>query len=97
MEWSEKELRHFTVATVHRNTQVVTKRNTQRHLMLCQYKYIQIGMCTNGFTPTNVPGIWLPLKILHAITGDAVPFWWGYTEQQAFEDVKELVQAAREH
>jgi Reverse transcriptase (RNA-dependent DNA polymerase) len=50
-----------------------------------------------GYLADNVPGVWLLLGILSAITGDAVPFWWGYTEQRAFEDVKELVQAAREH
>jgi RNase H-like domain found in reverse transcriptase/Reverse transcriptase (RNA-dependent DNA polymerase) len=50
-----------------------------------------------GYLADDVPGIWLPLGILSAITGDAVPFWWGYTKQRAFEDVKELVQAAREH
>ena len=31
------------------------------------------------------------------ITGDTVPFRWGYIEQQAFDEVKSLVQRARDH
>jgi RNase H-like domain found in reverse transcriptase len=50
-----------------------------------------------GYLADDVPGVRLPLGILSAITGDAIPFRWGYTEQQAFNDVKELVQAARDH
>jgi Reverse transcriptase (RNA-dependent DNA polymerase) len=47
----------------------------------------------------DVPGVRLPLGILSAITsGDAVPFRWGYTEwQRAFGDVKQPIQAARDH
>ena len=37
------------------------------------------------------------MGVLSAITGDTVPFRWGYTEQRAFEDVKALVHQAREH
>jgi hypothetical protein len=36
------------------------------------------------------------MGILSAITGDAVPFKWTFTEQRAFEDVKRLVQATRD-
>ena len=43
-----------------------------------------------------MPDVWLLLGILSAVTGDAVPFHWGYTEQWAFEDMKRLVQAARD-
>jgi hypothetical protein len=50
-----------------------------------------------GYLADDVPGVRLPLGILSAITGDAVPFCWGYTEQRAFNNVKELVQAARDH
>ena len=34
---------------------------------------------------------------LSKITGDAVPFRWGYTEQRAFEEVKSLTQKAWGH
>jgi hypothetical protein len=34
------------------------------------------------------------MGVLSAITGDTVPFWWGFTEQQAFKDMKALVHAA---
>ena len=37
------------------------------------------------------------MGVLSAITGDTVPFRWGYTEQRAFEEVKALVHQAREH
>ena len=37
------------------------------------------------------------LGVLHALTGDIVPFCWGFMEQHAFDDVKSLVQAARDH
>ena len=50
-----------------------------------------------GYLADDVPGVWVPLGVLSANTGDAVLFRWGYTEQWAFEDVKELVQAARDH
>ena len=50
-----------------------------------------------GYLVDDVPGICLPLGILSVVTGDAVPFRWGYTKQYAFKDVKELVGAARDH
>lgn len=37
------------------------------------------------------------MGVLSTITGDTVPFRWGYTEQRAFEEVKALVHQAREH
>lgn len=37
------------------------------------------------------------MGVLSAITGDTVPFRWGYTEQRAFDEVKALVHRAREH
>ena len=37
------------------------------------------------------------MGVLSSITGDTVPFRWGYTEQQAFDEVKALVHSAREH
>ena len=41
-----------------------------------------------GYLADNVPGVRIPMGILRAITGDAVPFKWTYTEQRAFENVK---------
>ena len=37
------------------------------------------------------------MGILSAITGDTVPFRWGYTEKRAFDEVKTLAQQARDH
>ena len=45
----------------------------------------------------NIPNIHLPLGVLSTVTGDAVPFQLGYTEQRAFNEVKALTQAARNH
>ena len=37
------------------------------------------------------------MGVLSSITGDTIPFRWGYTKQQAFDEVKTLVHHAREH
>ena len=50
-----------------------------------------------GYLAEDIPNVRIPMGILHRLTGDAVPFHWGYTEQHAFEDVKMLVQSARDH
>jgi hypothetical protein len=50
-----------------------------------------------GYLADDVPGVRVPMGVLSALTGDAVPFRWGYTEQRAFEDVKDLVERARSH
>ena len=50
-----------------------------------------------GYLADDIPNVRLPLGILSSITGITVPFWWGYTEQRAFDEVKELVHAARDH
>ena len=50
-----------------------------------------------GYLVDDILGIHLPLGILSAVAGDAVSFHWGYTKQCAFKDVKELVEAARDH
>jgi ribose/xylose/arabinose/galactoside ABC-type transport system permease subunit len=39
-----------------------------------------------GYLANNVPGVRLPLGMQSAITGDAVPFHWGHTEQRAVEN-----------
>jgi len=50
-----------------------------------------------GYLADNIPGIRIPMEILHGLTSDTVPFRWGYTEQRAFEDVKRLTQKAQRH
>lgn len=50
-----------------------------------------------GYLADDVPGVRIPMGILSALTGDTVPFCWGFTEQRAFEDVKKIVQDARDH
>ena len=50
-----------------------------------------------GYLADDIPNVRIPMGILSSITGDTVPFRWGYTEQRAFEEVKELVHRAREH
>jgi hypothetical protein len=50
-----------------------------------------------GYLADDIPNIRIPMGILSSITGDTVPFRWGYTEQQVFEEVKKLVHLAREH
>ena len=50
-----------------------------------------------GYLADDVPGVRIPMGILTALTGDTVPFRWTFTEQRAFEDVKNLVQSARDH
>ncbi|KAJ6625881.1 hypothetical protein B0H10DRAFT_1782550 [Mycena sp. CBHHK59/15] len=37
------------------------------------------------------------MGILDGLTGDTVPFRWGYTHQRAFEDVKHLIEDAQNH
>jgi len=50
-----------------------------------------------GYLGDYIPNIRIPMGILHGLTGDTVPFRWGFTEQRAFEDVEVLVQAACNH
>ena len=50
-----------------------------------------------GYLADDIPNIRIPMGVLSGITGDTVPFRWGYTEQRAFEEVKTLVHHAREH
>ena len=50
-----------------------------------------------GYLADDIPGIRIPMGVLSAITGDTVPFRWGFVEQRAFEDVKTLVHQTREH
>ena len=50
-----------------------------------------------GYLADDIPNVRIPMGILSSITGDTVPFRWGYTEQRAFEEVKDLVHQARQH
>ena len=50
-----------------------------------------------GYLADDIPNIRLPLGVLSAVTGDTVPFRWGYTEQRAFDEAKRLTEAARMH
>ena len=50
-----------------------------------------------GYLADDIPNVRIPMGILSSITGDTVPFRWGYTEQRAFDEVKVLVHKAREH
>jgi len=50
-----------------------------------------------GYLADDIPNVRIPMGVLSAITGDTVPFRWGYTEQRAFDEVKALVHHAREH
>ena len=50
-----------------------------------------------GYLADDVPNVRIPMGVLSSITGDTVPFRWGYTEQRAFEEVKSLVHQVREN
>ena len=50
-----------------------------------------------GFLADDLPSIRIPLGILSKITGDRVPFRWGFNEQRAFEDVKKITHEMRKH
>ena len=50
-----------------------------------------------GYLADNLPNIRIPMGMLSFVTGDTVPFRWGYTEQRAFEEVKALVHQVREN
>ena len=50
-----------------------------------------------GYLADDIPNVCIPMGILSTVTGDTVLFQWGYMEQQAFNEVKMLVQRARDH
>ena len=50
-----------------------------------------------GYLADDIPNVRIPMGVLSSITGDTVPFRWGFTEQHAFDEVKSLVHEAREH
>lgn len=50
-----------------------------------------------SYLADDIPGIHIPLNVLSGITGDRVPFFWGYMEQRAFDKAKWLTELARGH
>ena len=50
-----------------------------------------------GYLADNIPNVWIPMGILSSLTGNTVPFHWGYNKKWAFNEVKELVQCAQDH
>ena len=50
-----------------------------------------------GYLAPNVPQIRLPMGVLTRLTGDKVPFLWSFTEQRAFDQIKDLVHGFRNH
>jgi hypothetical protein len=50
-----------------------------------------------SYLADDIPGVRVPMSVLFGITGDAVPFRWGYTQHRAFDEVKRLVQSTRDH
>jgi hypothetical protein len=43
-----------------------------------------------GYLADDIDWVQISMGILHAVTGNTVPFFWDYTLQQAFENVKTL-------
>lgn len=37
------------------------------------------------------------MGVLHGLTGDIVPFYWEYTHQNAFENIKNLAVLCKDH
>jgi hypothetical protein len=50
-----------------------------------------------GFLADDIDRVRVPMGVLHALTGDTVPFRWEYTHQRAFEDVKNLATLCKDH
>jgi hypothetical protein len=50
-----------------------------------------------GYLADNLPGIRGPMGILNAHTGGAVPFQWAFTEQRAFEEIKNITETWKDH
>jgi hypothetical protein len=44
-----------------------------------------------GYLADDLAEVQIPMSVLHALTGNTVPFRWEYTHQQAFQDVKRIV------
>jgi Reverse transcriptase (RNA-dependent DNA polymerase) len=48
-----------------------------------------------GYLMDDLAAVRIPMAVLHGLTGDTVPYHWGYTHQRAFEDVKRTVEEGR--
>jgi hypothetical protein len=48
-----------------------------------------------GYLADDLAEVRIPMSVLHALTGDTVPFRWEYTHQRAFQDVKRIVSRGR--
>jgi len=44
-----------------------------------------------GYLADDLACVWIPMGVLHGLTGNTVPFHWEYTHQCAFEDIKNIV------
>ena len=58
---------------------------------------LHLFLVSMGYLGDDIPNVRIPMGILHGLTGDTVPFRWGFTEQHTFKDVKTLVQVAQNH
>jgi hypothetical protein len=45
-----------------------------------------------GYLADDLAEVRIPMAVLHALTGDTVPFRWEYTHQRAFQNVKSIVE-----
>lgn len=50
-----------------------------------------------GYLADNIATICIPMGMITLLTGTEVPFQWGFTYQQAFEEIKRLIHDHREH
>ena len=49
-----------------------------------------------GYLTSNLSHVRIPMGILSALTGEGTPFRWTYTEQRAFDQIKNIVADARD-
>jgi hypothetical protein len=50
-----------------------------------------------GYLANDIYKVHIPLGVLSEVTGDAVPFRWDFTQQRAFNEVKQYVATCRPH
>lgn len=50
-----------------------------------------------SYLADDIAKVRVPMGILFSLTSDKVPFRWDFTHQRAFEDVKRLASACRDH
>jgi hypothetical protein len=49
-----------------------------------------------GYLTSNLSHVRIPMGILSALTGEGTPFRWTFTEQRAFDEVRNIVEQARD-